>query len=128
MRLALLPLLVSALAGCSRSCENAVVSRADSPGGDFSVVLFQRDCGATAGFSTQVSVLKAGQQLSESGNAFRADDNHGAASTGEWGGPWAEFRWLAPDHLLIRYAEHASVFEKARTVSGVQITYEAVNR
>ena len=90
--------------------------------------MFQRDCGATTGFSTQVSVVAQGEQPSGSGNAFRADDDHGAAAAGTWGGPWAEIRWLAPDQLLIRYAAKSRLFEQEDEVSGIRISYQQVNR
>jgi hypothetical protein len=70
--------------------------------------------------------LGAVGQLSGSGNTFRADDDHGAARTGGWGGSWAETKWLAPDHLLVRYAAESRLFEQNEDVSGVRITYQAV--
>jgi hypothetical protein len=126
-RAAAVPLIIL-LSACSDGCENAVVARNDSADGRHSAVLFQRDCGATTGFSTQVSVVGSTDKLSGSGNAFRADDDHGAASAGAWGGPWAEARWLAPDHLLIRYAAKSRIFKQAEESDGVRITYQAVAR
>lgn len=126
MRLFLLLCLCSAaLSGCSDACQNTVVNRATAPDGQHTVVMFQRDCGATTGFSTQVSVVGDSEQADDSGNAFRADDNHGAATVGEWGGPWAEARWIAADHLLIRYAPKSRIFHQAGQIGGVKITYEA---
>jgi hypothetical protein len=90
--------------------------------------MFQRDCGATSGFSTQVSVVKHGDQPTGGGNTLRADDNYGAAVAGEWGGPWAEVKWLAPDHLLIRYAARSRLLEQDNEVSGVKISYQQVTR
>lgn len=115
-----------ALSGCSDTCSNAIVSRARAPDGRHEAVMFQRDCGATTGFSTQISVLDEGGGLAGAGNAFRADADHGAARVGEWGGPWADMRWLSPDHLLVRYAAKSRLFEQEEEVSGVWITYQAV--
>ncbi len=117
-----------ALSGCSDSCVNTLVSRADSPDGQHSAVLFQRDCGATTGYSTQVSVLEKRAKLTGSGNAFRADDDHGAAAVGNYGGPWAEVSWLAPNHLLVRYAAKSRLFEQEEEVSGVRVSYQQVTR
>jgi hypothetical protein len=114
------------LAGCANSCANTVVSRKSSPDGQHEAVMFQRDCGATTGFSTQISILDAGEQLSESGNTFRADDGQGAARVGDWGGTWVEMNWLSSEHLLIRYATKSRLFEQDEDVSGVRITYEEV--
>ena len=117
-----------ALSACSDGCTNSPISRADAPDGLHGAVMFQRDCGATTGFSTQISVLKQGNEPSGDGNTFRADDDHGAAAAGNWGGPWAEIRWLAPNHLLIRYASKSRLFERQEEVSGVKISYQQVTR
>jgi hypothetical protein len=109
-------------------CRNTLVARSKAPDGRHSAALFQRDCGATTGFSTQISVLDAGEQLSGSGNAFRADDDHGVATAGAWGGSWAGMKWLAPDHLLVRYAVRSRIFAQEPDVSDVRITYQAVDR
>jgi hypothetical protein len=119
------------LTGCfdlSSGCANSIISRADAPDGLHSAVMFQRDCGATTGFSTQISVLKPEQEPSDGGNAFIADADHGAAATGEWGGPWAEIRWLDNTTLLIRFASGSRIFEQSKQVSGVRINYQAVGR
>jgi hypothetical protein len=103
-----------------------VVARVEAPGGAHRAVLFQRDCGATTGFSTQLSVLRAGEEPTESGNAFIADDGDGSVRAGPWGGPWAEARWLSPRLLLIRYPAGARLFARANEVAGVRISYEPV--
>jgi hypothetical protein len=104
-----------------------VASRSFSPDGSHIAVLFQRDCGATTGFSTQISILGTGDKLSGGGNAFRADDDHGIARAGDWGGSWAEMKWLSPDHLLIRYAAKSRLFKQDTNVSRVRISYQAVD-
>jgi hypothetical protein len=113
-------------AGCSDVCQNTNASRNLSPDGTLAAVLFQRDCGATTGFSTQVSILEPNEIPKGSGNAFIADDDHGAARVGSWNGSWAETKWLAPDHLLIRYAAKSRLFKQNDRVSGVRITYQVI--
>lgn len=115
-------------AGCSDGCGNSVVSSKAAPDALHVAVLFQRDCGATTGFSTQISILDAGKQLSGSGNVFTADDDHGAAESASWGGPWADIVWLSPHQLLVRYDMKSRVFERNETVSGVQVTFAPVVR
>jgi hypothetical protein len=45
-----------------------------SPSGKYKAVIYQFDCGATTGFSTQISILKANEQLAaEAGNIFSSD-------------------------------------------------------
>ena len=128
MRLLLITALLPVVGGCSDACRNALVTSAAGPDGQHSAVLFQRDCGATTGFSTQISIIATGEEPSGGGNAFRADDNHGVAPVGAWGGPWAEMKWLAADHLLVRYAAKSRIFERADDVGGVRVTYQAVSR
>lgn len=117
-----------ALTACSDTCANNLVTRVEAPDGRHSAALFQRDCGATSGFSTQISVLSAGEKMAGIGNAFRADDDHGAAVVGAWGGPWAETKWLSNEHLLIRYAGRSRIFEQNNKVSDVKISFEPVAR
>ncbi|MDQ0462918.1 hypothetical protein QO010_000666 [Caulobacter ginsengisoli] len=117
--------LLAILGGCSDGCANDVVSRATSPDGKVSAVIFERNCGATTGYSTQISLIGPDKEPSGPGNLFRADTGHGAARSGAWGGPWAELRWLSPNHLLVRYATGARIFEQSARVGGVDVTYEA---
>ena len=117
-----------ALTACSDICANNLVTRVEAPDGRHSATMFQRDCGATTGFSTQISVLSAGDKMAGGGNAFRADDDHGVAVVGAWGGPWAETKWLSNEHLLIRYAGRSRIFEQDDQVSDVRISYEPVGR
>ena len=52
-------------------CVNHLHSEIYSPDSKKRIVVFQRDCGATTGFSTQISILGAGETLpNESGNIF----------------------------------------------------------
>ncbi len=126
MRVAILATLMMC-SGCSDGCKNTVASRSLSPDGDHIAVLFQRDCGATTGFSTQISILDANGKPSGGGNVFVADDDHGAARVGGWQGSWAEMKWLSPKRLLIRYAANSRLFKQEERVSGVNITYQMVD-
>jgi hypothetical protein len=126
MKVCLPMLALLACSGCSDACQNTVASRSLAPDGALAAVLFQRDCGATTGFSTQISILRPDDQPTGGGNTFIADDDHGAARVGSWDGSWAEAKWLAPNHLLIRYAAKSRLFKRNDSVSGVKITYQVV--
>ena len=117
-----------ALGGCSDLCGNKVVSRVDAPDGRHTAVMFQRDCGATTGFSTQISVLDVGEKVAGGGNAFSADGDHGAASTGDWGGPWAEMKWIDSNHLLVRFADKSRIFRQDGDIGGVKVSYQRAVR
>jgi hypothetical protein len=66
--------LIIALAGggvaclsLAGDCSNQIIKQIPSPNGKMKAVVFQRDCGATTGFNTQVSVLLSNQQLPDEG-------------------------------------------------------------
>lgn len=120
--------IITGVSGCSEACENSVVSASRAPTGALKAVLFQRDCGATTSFSSQVSVTGAEEAPAGPGNVFVADTGHGAADAASWGGPWVEPRWLSPRKLLIRYDAKARVFTQSASVSGVSVSYEKVTR
>jgi hypothetical protein len=109
-------------------CRNEIVQRATSPNGRWDAVLFQRDCGATTDFTTQVSVVRHGASTNWIGNAFVADGNHGAAAAAPWGGPWAEVGWRGNDQFLVRFDQKSRVFDAKQNVSGVPISYQKVTR
>ena len=55
-------------------CGNDMFSEVLSPNGKHKVVVFQRDCGATTGFSTQISIMGSNDELeNESGNIYIID-------------------------------------------------------
>jgi hypothetical protein len=113
------------LAACSDMCANTEHQTAKSPDGRITAILFDRDCGATTGFSTQVSLVGPDEKPAGKGNVFIADQ--GTDST-TWGGPWAELKWLGPNRLLVRYDATARVFAQNGNVGDVQISFEPLNR
>lgn len=58
----------------SDMCGNYPYASIESPDTNYKAVIFQRDCGATTGFSTQISILPVNKTLkNESGNIFTMD-------------------------------------------------------
>lgn len=71
-------------------CGNTVKRVVSAPTGDVRAVEFDRGCGATTGFSTQVSILRDGEALNQDdgGNVLTSD--HGPEPLPrppEWLGP-----------------------------------------
>jgi hypothetical protein len=90
--------------GCNKlledMCGNEVLRSVPSPDGRVKAVIFERDCGATTGYSGQVSLLAATAALpNEGGDTFVADGDHGAAP----GGPQVHVLWKDNQHLLIKH-------------------------
>lgn len=90
-------------------------------------MLFERNAGATTSFSTQISIIGPGDELTDSGNTFIADSNHDRAAAAAWGGPHASMRWLSPRELEISYDRLARVFEQDEHVGGVTVRYRPVS-
>ena len=130
-RSALLVVFAGLLAGCESlsdsACANHVLFvESSSADGSHTAVIFTRDCGATTGFSTQVSIQAGTGALTETpGNVFIADTNHGRAPAGEGGGPQVRIYWRTPHHLLIQHHQNARVFLAATKQGIITIEYEA---
>lgn len=113
--------LAAALLRPDADCRNR--EYAETRRGQLRAVLFERNCGATAGFSTHVALVGAGDPLPETGNVFIADTGHGRAPAAIGGGPWAGVRWAQAD-LAVRYDERARVSRRVDHVAGTRIRFE----
>ena len=110
-------------------CANEVLSELPSPDREHRAVVFERDCGATTDFSTQVSVLRAAESLPNApGNLFIADTDHGKAPAGAGGGPEVRLTWMGPRLLRIGHHPDARVFVSNPTASGVSVQYAELRR
>lgn len=101
----------------SDMCGNEIFQEALAPDGRFKAVLFQRDCGATTNFSTQISLISPNEELpNEGGNIFivngRPEDTN------------IEISWLGPENLLIRHAAELADNNKEKFYKGITISYE----
>ena len=105
------------------ACGNDLLATLSSPRAGPKLIIFQRDCGATTGFSTQASILGASDTLQGSGNVFIADTDHGKAPSGPGGGPQLAARWISRDTLELRYHPQARVFRADSAQRGVTIRY-----
>ena len=123
MRTAGLLMLAPALmaAGCSDGCGKRVIERSHSPDGKHSAVLFEANCGATTGFTTQVAVVDPDGEPDAASLVFAADDGYHQAEPGYWGGPAAKLEWLGPHRLRITYAAGARIFQRKDRKAGVDV-------
>lgn len=85
-------------------CSNVIHAELPSPDNKYKAVIFQRDCGATSGFSTQISIVQADKALpNDSGNIFVIKghpETHGL-----------ELAWLSNKELLINTKLDGSEFK-----------------
>ncbi len=111
-------------------CGNSVITEDSSPIHSAVVVVYERDCGATTDFSTQVALLHPGEGLPRNPPPvlFVIDSDHGRAARGPGGGPWVEAHWAGPDSVLIRYDVAARIVQQAVVIDGVRVAYVGVRR
>ena len=75
-------------------CGNTIHSEHLSPNKSYKAVIFQRDCGATTGFSTQISIVSAKQELGNTkGDIYIIDGHPKEVAPG--------IKWLSENKLLI---------------------------
>jgi len=122
-----LPMIaLSSSLGCGSldMCGNEVKARVSSPDGSREAVVFQRDCGATTGFSTQVSVLNRGEPFRESSSLWHATEFGNALVLGEHGASEARLRWNGNRELTILVNPQAKVHQVAPQVRDVTLHLE----
>ena len=108
-RLLALPALL-ALTAC---CDNEIHIVAPSPDGARKAVVFMRNCGATTGFNTQVSIIPAHMASPrDKGNVLVVDGRH-----------TLRLRWHGNDALEIGGYGSARVFRQTATAAGVRLHF-----
>ena len=106
-------------------CGNEELETIYSPDVARKVVVFERACGATTGFSIQVSLLRAGQSLpNEPGNLFVADTNQVDVPLVQAPAPFVAVRWLGDKELVLTYGPGARVFHSEQSLEGVTVRCE----
>ena len=106
------------------TCENQIVEEVFSPDNGTKAVVFERSCGATTGFSTQVSLLPRNNALGDQpGNAFIADTDHGKAPSAPYGGPEVMLTWLGNRELRVSYHKDARIFTSVDKVGSIHVQF-----
>jgi hypothetical protein len=105
-------------------CDNHVLRSVPSPDGWYRAVVFERDCGATTGFSPQVSVLPAWEPLWGYGNVLILGDAAGLAPREARRRPPLRVRWAGPRELAVAYDTAAPHGVPRSRRWGVRVRYE----
>jgi hypothetical protein len=104
-------------------CENQVTGRAGIEQA-YEAVVFVRNCGATTGWSTQVSLLAEDKELTndDTGNIFIASSGSSTLSNGI-GGPYVYVGWDGKNpHLFLRYPKGVEIFRQVSNFDNIVIT------
>ncbi|GAA4861143.1 hypothetical protein GCM10023332_11470 [Luteimonas vadosa] len=106
--------ILTALAGCSSNpCVNEISQTATSPSGTLKAIVFHRNCGATTGFNTQVSIISVSGSLPDSaGNALIID-----------GSAPLQLQWRSESALHLAGLGSADIFKQEDSVAGVSVSY-----
>lgn len=121
IRLPLLMTVCAITAGCgiAGGCDNRVVQRSLSPDGSREAVVFERNCGATTGYSTQISLMSPGKDPANAGNLFIELDGERRLV---WNDAAAAVRWTGPATLEVLFDAESEVF-KAEQPEGLEVEY-----
>jgi hypothetical protein len=104
--------VLTALSGCD-SCVNEISQTVASPSGKHKAVMFNRNCGATTGFNTQVSIISAtGTLPNNAGNTLIID-----------GTVPLHAQWHLDSALHLVGLGSAKVFKQESSVAGVSVSY-----
>jgi hypothetical protein len=120
--LALAALTITTSCG-DAGCANSDLQDLVSPDGRRHVVVFGRACGATTGFSTQVSILTRARTATGGGNVFSADTDHGRVPAGRGGGPAVLVEWADARTVKIHYMRGARVFKQDTRHDDTDVQY-----
>lgn len=108
------------------SCESQICQTIDCPINKYKVVAFQRDCGATTNFSTQISLLRRKQELSnKSGNIFIAEST--GAPINNQGIFYTDIKWLDNKTILINHPKAVKIFKQEFKIKGITVRYRIVD-
>ncbi|MCD1162203.1 hypothetical protein [Peribacillus frigoritolerans] len=92
-------------------CGNDIKQKTPSPSGENVAYIFERSCGATTGFSPQLSILNKDDDFqNESGNTFRSDKDF-------------SIEWFNENALKVIYDKSSETYEIDKKVNGIKIEY-----
>ena len=128
--------LIAPVLGCGAldPCGNEIVSRKASPSGSHEAVVFERDCGATTSWSTQVAIIRGGTDFLEKATALRSTESGNAlvilARAARPGilGATVSPRWVDDTHLILEYDAGEVVHFAAASVEEVAVEVRPIER
>jgi hypothetical protein len=113
LQLAIYASAFTALGGCASLCDNEIAQVTLSPSGELTAVVFNRNCGATTGFNTQVSVLPSAElPTNDPGNLLILD-----------GQVPLQIFWASDSQLSVVGLGASHVFKQEAQTSGVTVSY-----
>ncbi len=94
-------------------CGTQLLQVVESPNGELKAVSYLYDCGATAGFSTQVSILDADVSTESSGNVFVSEGKNNI-----------RLKWNSDTDLEIGNTKELRNYKQEKELNSVSISYK----
>jgi len=95
-------------------CSNEIINTITSPDNKSKIILFGRNCGATTGFSTQISIVDNGETLgNEAGNIYIAEGRPSNYS----------IKWKSNTSVFISEGSK-EIFKQEASFNNINIVYE----
>ena len=108
-------------------CGNHAFEEFRSPAGRWKVIVFERSCGATTGFSTQASLLPLDSPPPNGpGNILSIDGYHEKIPVDDNGKIEVKVTFESDSTLTLSYPAGARVFNQAPSKDGVLVHHEKV--
>jgi len=109
-------------------CGNQIITEQLSSDKKYKIIVFVRDCGATTGFSTQVSILRNDKKLGDddSGNVLTISDHYYGNKYNKYGGADVKSEWVTNKKILIRFDNKAETRIKENEIKGIEIVYKEI--
>ncbi|MFN7489809.1 MAG: hypothetical protein ACK5QK_08770 [Chryseotalea sp.] len=111
------------------SCVNQIVDIKISPDNNYQAVTFIRDCGATTGFSTQLSIIKVTDtfdKTDETGNTLIMSDKIGGGLMDENGGAKIRTSWTKDNKIEILYDNRTGSVKRETEYKDIKIEYRQI--
>lgn len=108
-------------------CGNEVIEEIKSPDKTLKAIIFIRDCGATTGYSTQLSILELEDRLgNETGNTLILSDKFGEGLSFDNGGAKVKAVWTSENSLTIYFDNKIEFTKKEEEIKDIEISYEQI--
>lgn len=95
-------------------CDNTIYKEKYSADGEFKSVMFDRGCGATTDFNTQISLIKTVNDLEDEGGNILRISGHPEDNT-------LKIKWTSPQQLVIKGVTNQTIFHKAASYDSVSV-------
>lgn len=109
-------------------CGNQTIEEVQSPNKKYKAVIFTRDCGATTGYSTQLSIIETSDRLdNETGNTFILSDKVGDGLSFDNGGARIKVIWTTENSLAVYFDSKTDFTKQETDIDDIEVSYDQLN-